>query len=59
MRINSRRPLALRMPLNSHFFPRTSREWNQLPAEVVVSPSLAVFKEKATLSFQTSQGINM
>ena len=26
----------------------TSREWNKFPAEVVLSPSLTVFKEKAT-----------
>ena len=46
--INSRCPLALRMPKKFSFFLRSSRKWNQLPAEVVLSPPLTVFKEKAT-----------
>ena len=40
-------PFCSKNALKFSFFPKTSREWNQLPAEVVLSPSLAVFKEKA------------
>ena len=40
-------PFSYKNALKFSFFPRTSREWNQLPAEVVLSPSLAVFREKA------------
>ena len=41
-------PFSSKNALKFSFFPRTSREWNQLPAEVVLSLSLAEFKEKAT-----------
>ena len=46
MHINAQTPFSSKNALKFSFFPRTSREWNQLPAEVVFSPSLAVFKEK-------------
>ena len=40
-------PFSSKNALKYAFFPRT-REWNKLPAEVVLSLSLAEFKEKAT-----------
>ena len=48
MRINSRCPLALRMPLNSPFSRGPLGSGIRLPAKVTLSPSLAVFKERAT-----------
>ena len=41
-------PFSSKNALKFSFLLRTSKEWNQLPAEVVLSPSLTVFKEKAT-----------
>ena len=43
-------PFSFKNALKFSFFPRISREWDQLPAKVVLSPSLAVFKKKATTS---------
>ena len=40
-------PFSSKNALKFSFFPKT-REWNKLPAELVLSPSLPVFKEKAT-----------
>ena len=40
-------PFNSKNALKFAFFART-REWNKLPAEVVLSPSLPVFKDKAT-----------
>lgn len=47
-KFQTRRAFSCKNALKFSFFPRTSRESNQLPAEVVLSLSLAVFKEKAT-----------
>ena len=41
-------PFVSKNSLKFSFFLRSSSEWNQLPAEVMLSPSLAMFKEKAT-----------
>ena len=43
-------PFSYTNALNFSFFPRISREWDQLPAKVVLCPSLAVLKKKATTS---------
>ena len=43
-------PFSYTNALNFSFFPRISREWDQLPAKVVLCPSLAVFKKKAITS---------
>ena len=47
-------PFSSKNAIKFSFFPRSSREWNQLPAEVMLSPSLAVFKEKATTFFNNN-----
>ena len=52
--INPDTPFSSKNALKFSFFPWTSREWNQLPAEVVLSPSLAVFKEKAIQTRQVN-----
>ena len=41
-------PFSTRNALKLSFFRWSSREWNQLPEEVMLSSSLAVFEEKAT-----------
>ena len=39
-------PFSSKNAIKFSFFPTTSREWNKLPAEVVLSTSLPVFKEE-------------
>ena len=47
-------PFISKNALKFSFILRSSSEWNQLPAVVMLSPSLAVFKEKAISFFHNN-----